>query len=124
MKKAPLRDATINGAVAELSRAVNADARAFLVKITLPDTPGLRSGTFGRAHFSGRTRRTLTVPASALVHNGQVTSVFVVEKDVAHVRLVNVSGSEVLAGLSEGDLVIAAPPPALADGRRVTGGGR
>jgi RND family efflux transporter MFP subunit len=115
---------TINGAVAELSRAVDADARAFLVKITLPDTPGLRSGTFGRAHFSGRTRRTLTVPASALVHNGQVTSVFVVEKDVAHVRLVNVSGSEVLAGLSEGDLVIAAPPPALADGRRVTGGGR
>jgi hypothetical protein len=66
----------------------------------------------------------LTVPASALVHNGQVTSVFVVEKDVARVRLVNVSGSEVLAGLSEGDLVIVAPPPALADGRRVAGGAR
>ena len=101
-----------------------ADERAFLVKITLPDTPGLRSGTFGRARFSGRTRRALTVPATALVHNGQVTSVFVVEKEVARVRLVNVSGSEVLAGLSEGDLVIAAPPPALADGRRVAGGAR
>ena len=114
----------INGVVAEISRAVDADARAFLVKITLPDTPGLRSGTFGRARFSGRTRRALTVPATALVHNGQVTSVFVVEKEVARVRLVNVSGSEVLAGLSEGDLVIAAPPPALADGRRVAGGAR
>jgi RND family efflux transporter MFP subunit len=114
----------VNGTAAEIGRAVDADARAFLVKITLPDTPGLRSGTFGRAHFSGRTRRALTVPAGALVHTGQVTSVFVVEKDVARVRLVNVSGNEVLAGLSEGDLVIAAPPPALADGRRVTGGAR
>jgi RND family efflux transporter MFP subunit len=114
----------INGVVSEISRAVDADARAFLVKITLPDTPRLRSGTFGRARFSGRPRRALTVPASALVHNGQVTSVFVVEKDVARVRLVNVSGSEVLAGLSEGDLVIVAPPPALADGRRVAGGAR
>jgi len=116
--------AAVSGRVAEISRAVDADARAFLVKITLPDTPGLRSGTFGRAQFSGRTRRALTVPAGALVHNGQVTSVFVVEKDVARVRLVNVSGHEVLAGLSEGDLVITTPPPALADGRRVAGGGR
>jgi RND family efflux transporter MFP subunit len=114
----------VNGTAAEIGRAVDADARAFLVKITLPDTPGLRSGTFGRAHFSGRTRRALTVPAGALVHNGQVTSVFVVEKDVARVRLVNVSGNEVLAGLSEGDLVVATPPSALADGHRVTGGGR
>jgi hypothetical protein len=35
-----------------------------------------------------------------------------------------VSGSEVLAGLSEGDVVIVSPPPTLTDGRRVTIGGR
>jgi RND family efflux transporter MFP subunit len=116
-------DATVSGTVAEISRAVAADARAFLVKITLPDAPGLRSGMFGRARFGNRERRALTVPARALVHHGQVTSVFVVEKNVARVRLVNVSGTEVLAGLSEGDVVIDAPPAALTDGRRVTGGG-
>jgi HlyD family secretion protein len=115
---------TVRGTVAEIGRAVDADARAFLVKITLPDRPGLRSGTFGRAHFSAQARRALTVPPGALVHHGQMTSVFVVEQDIARVRLVNVSGTEVLAGLAEGDAVIVAAPPTVTDGRRVTTGGR
>jgi nitrous oxidase accessory protein NosD len=84
----------------------------------------LRSGAFGRARFSDRARRALTVPEGALVHRGQMTSVFVVEKGIARLRLVNVSGAEVLAGLSEGDTVIVAAPPAVTDGRRVTVGGR
>jgi RND family efflux transporter MFP subunit len=115
---------TISGTVAEIGRAVDADARAFLVKITLPAAVGLRSGMFGGAHFSARARRALTVPAGALVHRGQVTSVLVVEKDLARVRLVNVSGTEVLAGLSEGDVVIVAAPPGVTDGSRVTVRGR
>jgi len=115
---------TINGTVAEISRAVDADARAFLVKITLPDTTGLRSGAFGRAHFSGHARSALTVPANALVHRGQLTSVLVVEKAIAHVRLVSVRGTEVLAGLSAGDVVIVAAPPTVTDGSRVIAGGR
>jgi RND family efflux transporter MFP subunit len=116
--------ATVSGSVAEIGRAVDADARAFLVKIALPDTAGLRSGMFGRAHFATPTRRVLTVPATALVQRGQVTSVFVVEKDIARVRLVSVSGTEVLAGLVEGDVVIVAAPATLTDGSRVTAGGR
>ena len=115
---------SLAGIVSEIARAVDADARAFLVKITLPDSAGLRSGTFGRARFTGRTRRTLQVPDSALVRRGQVTSVFVVENGIARVRLVNVSGTEVLAGLSEGETVIVAPAPAVTDGRRVTAGVR
>lgn len=115
---------TVSGTVTEIGRAVDADARAFLVKITLPDSSGLRSGMFGRAHFSGQARRGVTVPAGALVHRGQVTSVFVVEQGVARVRLLNVSGTEVLAGLSGGETVVVAPPPALTDGRHVTTGGR
>ncbi len=113
----------VSGTVAEVGRAVDADARAFLVKIALPADGGLRSGMFGRARFSTQPRRVLTVPAGALVRRGQVTSVFVVEEDIARVRLVNVSGTEVLAGLSDGDLVILSPPPALTDGRRVKAGG-
>jgi hypothetical protein len=37
----------------EVSRAVDAEARTFLVKIALPDAPDLRSGEFGRARFAG-----------------------------------------------------------------------
>jgi len=115
---------TVDGTVAEIGRAVDADARAFLVKIALPATAGLRSGTFGRARFSARSRRALAVPTTALVHRGQVTSVFVVEDGIARVRLVNVRGTEVLAGLSDGEVVIVGAPPALSDGRRVIAGGR
>lgn len=114
----------VNGTVAEVGRAVDADARAFLVKIALPADAGLRSGMFGRAHFSGTVRRALTVPAGALVHRGQVTSVFVVENGVARVRLVNVSGTEVLAGLSDGDVVIVDAPAAVIDGSRLAVAGR
>jgi RND family efflux transporter MFP subunit len=114
----------IKGTVVEVSRAVDADARAFLVKIALPDVPGLRSGEFGKARFGGTPRRVLTVPPSAIVRRGQLTSVFVVDKDVARVRLVNLSESEVLAGLTESEVVILSPPAGVTDGRRVSVEGR
>ncbi len=108
----------------EVSRAVDADARAFLVKIALPDALGLRSGEFGKARFGGTPRRALTIPSSAIVRRGQLTSVFVVDKGVARVRLVNLSESEVLAGLTESEVVILSPPAGVTDGRRVSVGGR
>jgi hypothetical protein len=39
-------------------------------------------------------------------------------------RLVNLSGSEVLAGLTESEIVVLSPPAGLTDGRRVDTGGR
>ena len=115
---------TITGTVTEIGRAVDADTRAFLVKVTLPETAGLRSGMFGRARFAGRARRALTVPAGAIVRRGQVSSVFVVEKGVARLRLVNVNGTEILAGLSEAETVVVSPSVNVTDGRRVTTGDR
>jgi RND family efflux transporter MFP subunit len=118
------RTISIVGTVVEVSRAVDADARAFLVKIALPDVPGLRSGEFGKARFGGTPRRVLTIPSSAIVRRGQLTSVFVVDEGVATMRLVNVNESEVLAGLTESEVVILSPPAGLTDGRRVNIGGR
>jgi RND family efflux transporter MFP subunit len=115
---------TVTGTVAEVARAFDAGAHTSLVKITLPDTPNLQPGLFGRARFTARPRRGLTVPASALVRRGQVTSVFTVEQDVARLRLVNVSGNEVLAGLTAGETVVVNPPAGLVDGRRVRPGAR
>jgi hypothetical protein len=114
----------VTGTVTEVSRAVDADARAFLVKIALPDLTGLRSGAFGKARFSGTPRRALTIPQSAIVRRGQLTSVFVVDHDVARVRLVHLSESEVLAGLTASEQVILSPPAGLTDGRHVSVGGR
>jgi RND family efflux transporter MFP subunit len=113
-----------SGRVAEIARSVDADSRAFLVKIALPDTAGLRSGMFGRARFAGTPKRALTVPAGAVVRRGQVTSVFVIDQGVARLRMVSVRDTEVLAGLADGETVIVDPPPVLVDGRRVAQGGR
>jgi multidrug resistance efflux pump len=114
----------LKGTVVEVSRAVDADARASLVKIALPDARGLRSGEFGKARFGGTPRPALTVPPSAVVRRGQLTSVFVVEKGVARARLVSLSESEVLAGLTASEAVILSPPAGLTDGRHVSVGGR
>jgi RND family efflux transporter MFP subunit len=113
----------VTGTVSEIARAVDADSRAFLVKIALPDTASVRSGMFGRARFAGDVRRALTVPADAVMRRGQVTSVFVIDGNVARLRLVSVRGTEVLAGLAEGEVVIVNPPPGVADGTPVGQGG-
>jgi hypothetical protein len=102
------------------------------VKIDLPAATPVRSGMFGTARFAGPQREGLAVPAGAIVRNGQLTSVFVVDQDgKARLRLVNAGEQvnervEILAGLVPGDRVVVDPPAALADGRAVStpGAGR
>jgi RND family efflux transporter MFP subunit len=110
----------MQGTISEIARAVDSDARAFLVKIALPMASGLRSGMFGRARFTAGTRRALIIPPEAVVRRGQVTSAFVVSDGVARLRLINVAGREVLAGLADGERVIVEPSPEVVDGRRVS----
>jgi multidrug efflux pump subunit AcrA (membrane-fusion protein) len=117
---------TLTGRVSEVARAVDSDSRTLLVTIALPPTPGaLTPGMFGRAAFAGPSRRLLTVPDGALVRNGQLTSVFVVDGERARLRFVNAGRSadgatEILAGLAEGESVVVDPPPGLRDGTPVT----
>jgi RND family efflux transporter MFP subunit len=118
-------DAVLDGAVIEVARAIAADQRAFTVKVALPPGTTARTGTFARVRFDGARRRVLVVPASAVRVQGQVTSVFVVSEGLAHNRLVQVGntdreGTEILAGLDDGESVVAAPPADLLDGRPVT----
>lgn len=118
----------LTGRVSEVARAMQADGRAFLVRIELPSAPTLRAGMFGRARLPGPPRDVLTVPGAAVQRHGQVTSVFVVDGDVARRRLVVLGGPvgdrvEVLSGVSDGERVIVAPPVALADGMPVRAGG-
>lgn len=112
--------ARLQGRVAEIARAVDADARAVLVKVDLPVGTAVRSGVFGRVVLPGAGRPVLTVPASAVVRRGQVATVFVVDQGIARVRMVSLRGAEVLAGLVEGDVVVVDPPAGLVDGRAVT----
>ena len=118
------------GHVMEVSRAMQADGRTFLVRVELPDDPLLRAGMSGRVRVPGTEVERLTVPVSAIQRTGQVTSVFVVDGDVARRRMVAlgpaVSGGrqEVVSGLADGERVVTAPPPTLVDGAPVRAGER
>ena len=119
----------LEGTVAEVARAVDAEARSFLVKVALPADAPVRTGTYGRVRFAGPLRTALTVPATAVRRQGQVASVFVVDGEHARLRLVNVGSlsggrAEILAGLSEGERVVVDPPLQLSDGRRVRATGQ
>jgi multidrug efflux pump subunit AcrA (membrane-fusion protein) len=119
-------EAWSSGHVAEIAR-VDPASHAFLVKVDLPASGSLRSGLFGRARFSGPTRRALTVPTSALINRGQLTFVYLVDAEGrARLRPISVGTgdhdrTEVLAGVREGDAIVTHPPPSLADGSPVTG---
>lgn len=114
----------VQGEVKEIARAVSPGSRAFTVKIDLPPSVTAKTGTFARVRLRGAARSALVVSPSAIVRQGQVTSVYVVENDLARLRLVHAGatladGLEILAGVEAGERVIDPPPPSLADGRPV-----
>ena len=118
-------EATVIGEIVEIGRLDDASAHAYLVKIALPAEIRAEPGRFGRARFTTRMRDGIVLPAGALRQQGQIASVFVVEDSVARLRMVDMRGAEVVAGVMAGDTVVIHPPSDLADGRRVTvGGGR
>lgn len=119
----------LQGTVSEVARAMDADARAYLLKITLPTDARLRSGMFGRARFAGAQVAAMLVPASAIVRHGQVTAVFVAEGGVARLRMVVTGrtlpgGVEVVTGLADGERVVSAPPLGLTDGTPLRAGAK
>jgi membrane fusion protein, multidrug efflux system len=103
----------IGARVTRVQPSVDAAARSALVKLQL-DEP-LRAGTYVKVSFPVGTRDAVTVPRTALVRRGQLTSVFVVATDgVARMRLVTLGAldaaqAEVLSGLDAGEQVVTAP---------------
>ncbi len=119
----------LDGTVGEVTESVDPVEHAFIVKIDLPATEGLRSGLFGRARFHAPGRSGIAIPSSAVLRRGQLTLVFTEDGGVARMRVVQVAGqagdsTRISAGLADGDRVILNPPADLADGRPVTASGR
>jgi len=117
-------DRDLEGRLAEIQPAADASSRTRLFKIDLPDTPGLRSGQFGRALLTSGLAPAVVVPSEAVVHHGQLETVFVVDSGIARLRLVR-SGREwrgkleISSGLSGGERVAVAGAEGLVDGDRV-----
>ncbi len=106
--------------------AVDPATRSALVKVDLPPGSGLRSGAFVRVAFTTGTRQGITVPSSAITRRGQLTSVFVVDKDgLSRLRLVTLGDAqgervEVLSGIDPGETIVPAPTNEMREGVKVS----
>lgn len=113
------------GRVVQIVPAADSASRSFLVKIELPADIRLRSGLFGRAQFSRGNRSALLIPQTAVVERGQLQGVYVLDQNrIANLRYVTLGQSagsavEVLAGLQEGERLVAKPGELDLGGKRI-----
>ena len=120
-----LDNTALSGKVVQIVPAADPASRSFLVKVELPTSPRLRSGLFGRAQFPRGERQALLIPGSAVVDRGQLQGVFVIDQNklasLRYVTLGKAFGSqvEVLAGLQDGDRLVARPGALELNGKRV-----
>lgn len=113
------------GKVVQIVPAADTASRSFLVKIELPADTKLRSGLFARAQFSRGNRPSLLIPQTAVVERGQLQGVYVLDQNriasLRYVTLGKAAGSvvEVLAGLQEGERLVAKPGELDLNGKRI-----
>lgn len=114
----------LSARVEEIMPSLDPASRTFTVKIALPGAANIRSGMFGRARFPDSERQALTVPQSAVQESGQVRRVYVISGGIARLRLISTGAAangdtEVLSGLSAGEIIVNPVPPTLSDGAKV-----
>lgn len=115
----------LTGTVGRIVPAADVKSRSFLVKVALPDTDNLKSGMFARVAVPVGEAGMLMLPNSAVVNQGQLTGVYVVDNDqIAHFRLIRTGkyygdAVEILSGIFEKDRYVIAPPSNLNDGDKV-----
>ncbi len=117
------------GTVVEIVPASDPASRTYLVKISTAPPSGnqqiIRSGLYGKARFITGQTQAFTIPRKAVVENGQLTSVYVVDQSgIARMRLVRTGKTyservEVLSGLKEGEQIVVDGVEAVNDGSRV-----
>jgi multidrug efflux pump subunit AcrA (membrane-fusion protein) len=123
-----LGDRSVEGVIGIVVPAADPQSRSFVVKVDIPRDEGVRAGMFARAAIDTGKEDLLLAPATAIVHQGGLTGIYLVAPDqTARFRLVRVGRAfgdllEVLSGLKPGDSFVAAQPPQMLDGARVEAG--
>ncbi|NGZ02549.1 MAG: hypothetical protein CV090_05815 [Nitrospira sp. WS238] len=103
----------LTGTVSQVLPAGDPRTHTFMVKVDLPNTPGLKTGMFGRFQLDKGTTLTLLVPSATVVERGELTSLYAVGTDrVARLRWVKLGRRfenqvEILSGLNEGERILA-----------------
>lgn len=106
---------TLTGKVDEIAPEIDPQTRTQQIKIQLPHSIGLQHGQFGWLELGCDTaQQVLLIPASAILHYGQLQAVKVVEDQQLHIRHIRTGKQydnqlEVLSGLHEGETILANP---------------
>lgn len=120
-----LGDQPFKGSVETIVPVADQSSRSFLVKIRLPADGAVRSGMFARVVIRTGEEQMMLIPASAVVPQGQLTGIFIVDDhQIARFRLIRAGrrfddAVEIVTGLDEGQRFVRTPPPTLVDGARV-----
>lgn len=118
-------EAQLTGKVGEIVPAGDPQSRTSTIKIDIPSRPRLHSGLYGKARFPRGKKEVLRVPAEAVVENGQLVGLYVVdEKGVVRLRLVTTGKRydrkiEILSGLTAGDRIVVRGVGEISEGSRV-----
>jgi len=102
----------LDGVVWKILPVGDPQTHTFTVKVDLPQTPGLKTGMFGRFQLDKGTSPTILVPETAVIQRGEIMSVFAVGPDrVARLRWVKAGRRidkqvEILSGVNVGESVL------------------
>ncbi|MFZ2630862.1 MAG: efflux RND transporter periplasmic adaptor subunit [Desulfosalsimonadaceae bacterium] len=117
----------VAGTITTIDPSADPATRSFKIKVTLPETPGIRAGMFARVMVPVGDGGMILIPKTTVVQQGQLTAVFIVGKDnIARFRLIRLGRTfgeqvEVVSGLKDGDRYVAAPDAGISDGVKVEG---
>ncbi|MBU2622471.1 MAG: efflux RND transporter periplasmic adaptor subunit [Proteobacteria bacterium] len=120
-----LNDLSFEGKITTIAPAADPKTRSFMIKVSFPVNKNIHSGMYARVQIPSGEISVLSVPSSALIHQGQLTGIFVVDGEKkARFRLVRTGKSfdksiEILSGLKPGDRYLLNPPPNTSDGMSV-----
>jgi len=123
----PSLNRTLPGKVARFSQDVKQDTRTMHTEVDVPNPNGaLVQGLYAEATITLESKNNvLSVPLQAVSHNGDETSVYVVdpanklESRPLVLGIQTASEAEVVSGLKEGDLVVVSDRSGLKSGEEV-----
>jgi RND family efflux transporter MFP subunit len=120
-----LSEKTLEGTVGRIVPAADYKSRSFQVKVALPMDTAIRTGMFARVAIPVGEAGMLMIPSSALVRQGQLTGIYIVDpKKTARFRLIRIGRTmgdaiEVVSGIKAGNRYVVSPPSGIVNGARV-----
>jgi len=109
------------GTVYTLVSAANPMTRTHTVKLSIPNTDNINSGTFARVIFNRGERQTIMVPSSAVIDRSGVEGVFVVNDGKAYFNMVRTGAEigdlvEIQSGLNLGERIVVSNNASMLNG--------